>query len=273
MTVQQSARLSPRHRVLAFARRAWIQQGVTAIWLAAAVGGLLGALVFLSTGGGASPATIPELLPDEAGGLAAVRSADGEFLALTSYLLTMTPAILGMLVAIVATLTLPGVVADDISGGGIEALLAGPIPRRRLFTAYLGAALVLTALSWIVALLAFLVAGALTALLIGASVSLTPAYGVALVVVPLSMGIWSATATLFGALLYPRSLDTRAGLNGGPIRLVAMLPALLAVPSVPLLPAHVLPALGAVLAVTLLASLALVRLTARGFRSTRVLGG
>lgn len=264
--------LPPRRRVLAFARRAWLQQGTTAVWLAALVGGALGVLVFLGSGGVNSLANMPDLIPSDPDGLVAVRDTAGEFLPMTSYLLTMTPAMLGMLVAIVATLTLPGVVADDISGGGIEALLAGPIPRRRLFSAYLVASLILTAVAWLVAMFAFLVAAVVASLIVGASVSLSVAYGVSLVIVPLSMGVWSATATLFGALLYPSSLDTRAGLNGGPIRLVAMLPALVAVPSVLLLPEWVLPALGLVLAATLIASLVLIRLTARGFRSTRVLG-
>src|SRR5699024_6528669 len=96
-------------------------------------------------------------------------------------------------------------------------------------------------------------------------------YGIALLVIPFSMGLWSATATLFGALLHPSSLDTRAGLNGGPIRLVAILPALIAAPSM-LLPGWVLPALGLVLVVTAAASAMLIQLTARGFSSTRVLG-
>lgn len=260
-----------RRRILAFARRAWIQQGATVVLLAAIAGGLLGGFVFLGTGANTLTA-MPDLIPSDPGGLVVVRGTGDEFLPMTSYLLTMTPAILGMLVAIVATLTLPGVVADDIRGGGIEALLAGPVPRRRLFSAYLGAALVVTSMAWIIAMLAFLSAALVAAVFAGASVSLSPSYGVALVVMPLSMGVWSATATLFGALLYPSSLDTRAGLNGGPIRLVAMAPALVAVPSVLLLPAWVLPALGLVLLVTLLASSVLIRWTARGFRSTRVLG-
>lgn len=138
--------------------------------------------------------------------------------------------------------------------------------------AYLGASFVLTGAAWLVAILAFLATGTLTAVVTGASVALSVGYVVAVFIIPLSMGVWSATATLFGALLYPGSLDTRAGLNGGPIRIVAMLPAMIAVPSVLLLPDHVLPALAAVLAVILPASAGLVWLTARGFRSTRVLG-
>lgn len=264
--------MPPRRRVLAFARRAWIQQGPASVWLAALVGGALGVLVFLGSSGINTLANMPDLIPSDPDGLIAASDSGGTFLPMTSYLLTMTPAILGMLVAIVATLTLPGVVADDISGGGIEALLAGPIPRRHLFSAYLSAALLLTAMAWIVAMLGFLIAAVITALIIDASVSPSVTYGIALVVVPLSMGVWSATATLFGALLYPSSLDTKTGLNGGPIRLVAMLPALIVVPSILLLPEWVLLALGLVLAVTLLASLVLIRLTAKGFRSTRVLG-
>ena len=260
-----------RRRVSAFARRAWIQQGTALVWIAVLAGAVLGVLVFTDSGGMKSLPT--GLVPIEPGGLATIRDADGQFQPLMSFMVAMSPAMLGMMVALVATLTLPGVVADDIRGGGIEALLAGPIPRRELFVAYLGAALALTAVAWALAAVAFAVAVAAAAGFIGVSVSLSPGYLVAMVLVPLSLGVWSATATLFGAMLYPRSLDSRTGLNGGPIRVVAMLPALVAVPSVLLMPDLVLPALGAVLAVSLLASLAIVQVTARGFRSTRVLGG
>lgn len=263
---------SPERRIIAFSRRAWMQQGPTAVWLAGLIGGGLGVLVFVSSGGVNALASMPELIPATPEGLIAVRDRAGGFLAMASYLLTMSPAILGTIVAIVATLTLPGVVADDISGGGIEVLLASPIPRRRLFSSYLGAALVLTAVSWIVSMLAFAIAAAITSHIIGASVSLSPGYVLALFIVPLAMGVWSATATLFGALLYPHSLDSKAGMNGGPIRLLALIPAVVIIPAVLLLPEWVLVSLGIVLAVTLLASFAVIRLTARGFRSTRVLG-
>ncbi len=259
-----------RDRILAFARRAWRQQRSTAVWLAAVVGGLLGVVVFLGSGGANTLSELSDLIPTEETGLVAVHD-DGGFLPMTAYVLTMAPAVLGMLVAVVATLTLPGVVADDVSGGGIEALLAGPIPRRSLFIAYLGAGLLLTAASWAVATLSFALVASVTAGVLGVSLSVSVAYVVALVVVPLSMAIWSATVTLFGALLYPGSLESKAGLNGGPIRLAAMLPALIAVPSVLLLPSWVMAALGLVLVGTIAASAVLIVLTARGFRSTRVL--
>lgn len=264
--------LRSRNRVRAFTRRAWIQQSITTIWIATLVGGAFGVIVFLDSGGMNALASMPDLIPNDPDGLVAVSDADGEFLPVTSYLLTMTPAMLGTLVALVATLTLPGVVADDVSNGGIEVLLAGPIPRQRLFSSYLGAALVMTGVAWSIAMLAFTIAAVITSTIVGATVSLSLTYSAALVVIPLSMGVWSATATLFGALLYPNSLDSKAGLNGGPIRLVAMLPALVAVPSVLFLPECVMLALGAILVVTLLASFLVIRLTARGFRSTRVLG-
>lgn len=260
-----------QRRVLAFARRAWLQQGMTAVWLAVLVGAALGALVFLGNGSVTTFANLPEMVLLQTDGIVTVRDDAGRLLPMTTYLLTMTPALLGTLVAIVATLTLPGVVADDISGGGIEVLLAGPIPRRRLFTAYLGAALAMTAVVWLTAMGVFGAVAVVTAAIVRASVTLSPGYGVALVVLPLSMGIWSGTATLFGALLHPRGLDSKAGMNGGPIRLVALLPALVVIPSVLFLREWVLPALAAVLVVTLLASLALMQFTARGFRSTQVL--
>lgn len=259
-------------RVAALTRRAWIQQGTVTVWLAALVGAGLGVLVLLGVGGATTLTDSPELVPNTPDALASIRDADGAFLPMASYLLVMTPALLGMLVAVVATLTLPGVVADDITGGGIEVLLAGPIPRRSLFTAYLGAGLVLSFAAWAIATGTFTLAALITAAVIGASLTMSWVFVVALLVVPLSMCLWSATATLFGALLYPRSLDSRAGINGGPIRLLAILPALIAVPSV-LLPSQVLPGLGLVLVVTVVASVVVLRLTARRFRSTRVLGG
>ncbi|SJM69167.1 hypothetical protein [Gulosibacter sp. 10] len=266
-----TASLAPRYRVSAFTRRSWIQQGAATVLLAALVGAGFGVLVLLGAEGANTLANTPGLVPSAPDGLIAARDGRGEFLPMTSYLLTMVPAILGALIAIVATLVLPGVVADDITGGGIEVLLAGPIPRRRLFSAYLGAALVLTFAAWGVALAAFLLAAGITAASTGASVSPSLGYAAAVVVVPFSMGLWSATATLFGALLYPSSLETRAGLNGGPIRLVALLPALVAVPSVLFLQDWVLPALGLILVATLAASAVLIRVAARRFRSTRVL--
>lgn len=267
-----TATFNPHRRcVMAFAKRAWIQQGITTLLLAALLGGLFGVLIFLATDDVNALATMPDLVPSNTNGLVTVATSSGEFLPVTSYFLLMTPAILGTLIAIVATLTLPGVVADDITGGGIEALLAGPIPRRALFTAYLGAALVLASAAWAVAMLAFFSASLITAVVTGASVAISWVYAIALVVIPFSMGLWSATATLFGALLYPSSLDTKAGMNGGPIRLVAVLPALIAIPSV-LSPDRALPALGLVFVLTTMASLLLIQLTSRGFRSTRVLG-
>ncbi|MGN0096257.1 MAG: hypothetical protein ACI38U_09345 [Corynebacterium sp.] len=257
-------------RSAAFARRAWQQQRSTAVWLAAVIGGLLAVLIFAGPGG-MNTAGLDDLIPAQGTGLVTVHDGGGDLLPVTTYLLSMAPAILGMLVAVVATLTMPGVTADDISGGGIEVLLAGPVPRRALFHSYLGAGLLLTAASWVVATATFGVAAVVAVLVLDMSVTLSPAFVVALVVVPFSMAVWSATATLFGALLYPGSLETKAGMNGGPIRLLAVLPAMIAVPTVLLMPTWVLPALVLVLVVTVVASAALVALTARGFRSTKVL--
>lgn len=257
-------------RSAAFARRAWQQQRSTAVWLAAVIGGLLAVLIFAGPGG-MNTAGLDDLIPAQGTGLVTVYDGGGDLLPVTTYLLSMAPAILGMLVAVVATLTLPGVTADDISGGGIEVLLAGPVPRRALFHSYLGAGLLLTAASWVVATAVFGVAAVVAVLVLDMSVTLSPAFVVALVVIPFSMAVWSATATLFGALLYPGSLETKAGMNGGPIRLLAVLPAMIAVPTVLLLPTWVLPALVLVLVVTVVASAALVALTARGFRTTKVL--
>lgn len=262
---------SKHNRSTAFAKRAWKQQRSTAVWLAAIVGAALGIIVFIGAGEMNAITNLSDLLPGQQTGLVTVQDSDGTVVPMTTYLMTMTPAILGMLIAVVATLTLPGVVADDISGGGIEVLLASPIPRRALFTAYLGAGLLLTAASWGVATLSFGVAAALTASIIGATATLSFAYIAALIILPLSMGVWSAAATLFGALLYPGSLESKAGMNGGPIRLLAIFPALIIVPAILVFPSATLAMLAIVLAFTIAASVLVIFLTARGFRSSRVL--
>lgn len=269
MSTMQS---SPRRRISALTKRAWLQQRSTALWLALIIGGVSGVLPFVTAGGMNGVTELSDLIPSLATGMVSVRDADGELLTLTSYMLLMMPVFLGVLVAMIATLTLPGVVADDVSGGGIEVLLASPVPRRSLFSAYLAAGLTLTAASWIVALVGFAVTATATATILGVSVTLTVPFIAALIVLSLSMGVWSAVATLFGALLYPGSLESKAGMNGGPIRLLALAPSLLTVPSVLFLAEWVLPALGGVLLLTVLATFLMIRLTARGFRSARVLG-
>ncbi|MGQ2914247.1 hypothetical protein [Microbacterium aurantiacum] len=262
----------PRRRIFALTKRAWLQQRSTALWLALIIGGVSGVLPFVTAGGMNGVTELSDLIPSLATGMVSVRDADGELLTLTSYMLLMMPVFLGVLVAMIATLTLPGVVADDVSGGGIEVLLASPVPRRSLFSAYLAAGLTLTAASWIVALVGFAVTATATATILGVSVTPTVPFIAALIVLSLSMGVWSAVATLFGALLYPGSLESKAGMNGGPIRLLALAPSLLTVPSVLFLAEWVLPALGGVLLLTVLATFLMIRLTARGFRSARVLG-
>lgn len=262
---------SKHNRSTAFAKRAWKQQRSTAVWLAAVVGAALGVVVFIGAGEMNAVTNLSDLIPNSQTGLVSVHDVDGTVVPMTTYLMTMTPAILGMLIAVVATLTLPGVVADDISGGGIEVLLASPIPRRALFTAYLGAGLLLTAASWGVATLSFAVAATLTASIMGTVTTLSFAYIAALIILPLSMGMWSATATLFGALLYPGTLESKAGMNGGPIRLLATFPALIIVPALLAFPSATLVMLAIVVAVTITASMLIIFLTARGFSSTRVL--
>jgi ABC-2 type transport system permease protein len=268
-----NATLTPAgRRIRAFAKRAWIQQGTMALWLSVLIGAGYGLLVLLAPGGTETMPEMSAIIGSQTTDLAAVLGSDGKAHLMSSYMLVMAPALLGALVGIVATLTLPGVVADDVSGGGIEVLLASPIPRRNLFQAYLGAGLLLTSASWAAATLSFTAVVTLIALLTQSAVTMTMPYLMALIVLPLSMGIWSATITLFGALLYPRALESRAGMNGGPIRLLAIAPTLFAVPSVVFLDQWVLPVLGAALLTTLAASILIIHTTARRFQSTRILG-
>lgn len=259
-------------RVAAFTKRAWIQQGTMALWLSALIGAGYGVLVFLTPASEETMSQVGEALGSQTTDLATVLGGNAEAQVMSSYLLVMAPALLGALVSIVATLTLPGVVADDVSGGGMEVLLASPIPRLNLFHTYLGAGLLLTSASWAVATLSFAVATVILALLTNMTMALTAPYLTALIILPLSMGIWSATITLFGALLYPRALESRAGMNGGPIRLLAIAPTLFAVPSVVFLNQWVLPVVGLVLLGTLVASFFITRAAAQRFQSTRMLG-
>ncbi|MDH6279800.1 hypothetical protein [Prescottella agglutinans] len=263
---------SSRQRTLAFTRRAWIQQGTMSLWFSALIGTGFALLAILGSAGKPSTPALGQILPVDVPALVAVADSNSEVLTMTSYMLLLAPALLGTLVGIIATLTLPGVVADDVNGGGIEVLLASPVPRASLFRSYLAASMVLATTSWLVASLSFGVTACAVGALKGYSVTTSVPYFVALIVLPLSLGIWSSAATLFGALLYPRSLETRAGMNGGPIRLLALAPSLVAIPSVLFLGDWVLPALGAVLVLTGLASYFIVHVTARGFRSTRLLG-
>lgn len=263
--------IATSRQVQALAKRAWIQQGSMTLWLSAFAGAGIATLALLGAGNAHMMPGIEDMIPGQATSLATVRDNLGAVQPIASYLLIMAPVLLGALVGIVATLTLPGVVADDIHGGGIEVLLAGPIPRRRLFQSYLGASLVLTTASWAVAATGFTVATVIVALTTGTSVSVTFPFVAALLILPLSLGIWSATATLFGALLYPRSLESRAGMNGGPIRLLAIAPSLFAVPSVALLTEWAVPVLTLIFSTTVAASALIIYITARGFRSTRVL--
>lgn len=255
-------------RTIAFARRAWVQQGSSAVWLSLLVGAGVGLLSVFGVSGSDPLAAV---IPTQSSGLVTVRDASGAVLPFSSYLMTMAPGLLGGMVAIIATLTLPGVVADDVNGGGIEVLLASPIPRRSLFGSYLGAGLLLAVTSWLAGTTGFGVAVAAAALFGGVSLSLTLPYLVALIVLPGALGIWSATATLFGALLYPGSLESRAGMNGGPIRLLATAPVLFVVPLVALLTDWALITLTLMFVISVLASCVLMWITERGFRSTRVL--
>ena len=255
----------------AFARRAWIQQRLMLLLIAGLMGMVFGGMLISGRADTGDLQALTGLIPTREHGLVTVYSGSGTFLAVESYLMTMAPALTGMAVAIVATLTLPGVVADDVKGGGIETLLAGPIPRRILFSAYLGGAGVLTGVGWVVTLVAFLITVMVGASLFGLVIHASLEFAAALVLIPLSMGIWSGAATLFGALLYPQSLDTVGGMNGGPIRFLALLPPMLLVPVVLLLPDHVGLAMVVMVGVTVLASFGIIQLTARGFNSEKVL--
>lgn len=258
--------------IRAFTQRAWIQQGAALLLFSIGIGAGVGFLTCLVGPGANALSGADGLIPAGVAELATVRDSAGAVLPVASFVFSLTPILLGSLVSIIATLTLPGVVADDVQGGGIEVLLAGPLPRRDLFLSYLAAGCVLAAVSWLAATLAFAATTAASLIVTSTVVDVTLPFVLALIVLPLSLGLWSSAVTLFGALFHPRSLESRAGMNGGPIRLLAIAPSLLGLPAIVLLPDLALPALGAMFLGALAASLLTVHLIARGFRSTRILG-
>ncbi|MDO5343587.1 MAG: hypothetical protein Q4F02_01630 [Candidatus Saccharibacteria bacterium] len=251
--------------------RAWIQQKITTVVVALALGVMMGVMCVLDGAAVGTKQTPPAEMIAVVQNVAELRGADGEIKALNSVLIMQMPALIALLVAVVATMILPGVVADDTEGSGLEVMLASGVPRRQLFAAYLAAGAALTLMGFVALLLGFIGAFLASVMVGGMSFSARSAWWIGVFVFPLATGLWSASATLAGALLYPAGLESKAGLNGGWVRVVALLPViLLAAPLAFYGTQH--PWLYFVAAViSLLLSWGAISVVSRGFRTAKIL--
>ena len=249
--------------------RAWQQQGAGIALLAVAAGVMLGAGTLLLQGGvNGLPADLPASILT----LAQVTQR-GEVVQVNTFMVAFSPVLLALLCALLATIITPSVVSEDLRGGLLEVLLSTPLTKAQIFSAYLGAALLLTGLCWGLCSLALLLTwAALTHLLpLGLGLSLSPTLAWILAALPLSMTLWSAAVMLGGALLYPRTLDSSAGVNGSPARLLALAPSLLLMPAMVLASQHLGPLLLGGLVGLAALSLAVFRVTERRFRTAALL--
>lgn len=119
--------------------------------------------------------------------------------------------------------------APDVSSGVMESLLATSLPPRALFLGYVAAAFSLSLLAWGILAGGFLGLALLVIGLTGDSVRVTGSYYVTTLLFPLVSLLWTASLISFIAFVRPAWLKVAAGLNGGPLRLGAILPGLVSV--------------------------------------------
>ncbi|MGW1072032.1 hypothetical protein [Streptomyces sp. NPDC002537] len=208
----------------ALVSRTWRHQGrqITLIPLGAGL-----ALVLLLL---ALPRVCPEGIHGSATAastdLAAVTGLHSATGAALSTALLSAPSLLGVAAALITLSISRAVVAGDLTSGVMEALLATPVRLRRVFLAYTATALAASLLAWLTLVVAF--TGPAWAVLTvgGGRVHLTTGYVLLGVLVPAGSMLWAAAVTVFTGFLYPAGLRVTAGLNGGPVRAAALLPAL-----------------------------------------------
>ncbi|MDH6576500.1 hypothetical protein [Kitasatospora sp. MAP5-34] len=217
--------MNARSLVPALAARAWAQQGRQVLAVPAAVS--TGIIVLLLV--------LPQLIPGGRHGDqtlppgAAVRivdgTADGTASAMAVALLT-APALLGIGAALLSLTVSRSILGPDVSSGVMENLLATSMRPRSVFLCYVCAAFGLSALAWAVLAGTFL--GLTTAVLAfsGSGVEVTGGYLTTSLLLPLASMLWATSLISFVAFVRPAWLKITAGLNGGPVRLAGILPAL-----------------------------------------------
>lgn len=248
--------------------RAWWQQGRSVAGLALLSGVLLGTGTLLLKSGVNG---LPKDLPASVMTLASVVS-QGQMLDVNTFMVAMTPVLLSLLCALLATVITPSIVSEDVQGGILETLLTTPLGKARIFRAYLGAAVLLTLLCWGLCGAALSGTWAVISQVSTLNVQLAPPLLWMLAALPLSMTFWSAAVTLSASLLYPASLDGSAGVNGGPARLLALAPSVLLLPAVVTASQSLWPLLLGSLVLATLAACSLLLLTAQRFRTAAMLG-
>ncbi|MFF4215245.1 MULTISPECIES: hypothetical protein [Streptomyces] len=168
--------------------------------------------------------------------LATVTGLHGTTGAALGAALLSAPGLLGVAAGLITLSISRAVIAGDLTSGVMEALLATPLRLRAVFLAYTGTALAAALLAWLTLVAAF--TGPAWAVLTagGGHVHLTTGYVLLGVLVPAGSMLWAASVTVFTAFLYPAGLRATAGLNGGLVRAVGLLPTLGATLAVALAP-------------------------------------
>ena len=250
--------------------RAWIQQKVTTVIIALIIGCTLA--LFCTIGAAVTNTNqIPADMLGMADGIVSLYSSQGELLSLNSFIIMQMPIMIALFVAIIATLILPGVVTDDIEGGGLEALLASGTPRQRLFAAYLGAGVILTLAGLVSLLLGFIATFFIAVAIMGMSLSANASLWLGATILPLATSLWAASATLTGALLYPSGLESKNGMNGGWVRLVAIVPVMFIAAPLAIYGAQYSWLYPVAIIVSLLLAWSAVRVASKGFRTAKIL--
>ena len=110
--------------------RAWWQQGRSVAGLALLSGVLLGTGTLLLKSGVNG---LPKELPASVMTLASVVS-QGQMLDVNTFMVAMTPVLLSLLCALLATVITPSIVSEDVQGGILETLLTTPLGKARITT-------------------------------------------------------------------------------------------------------------------------------------------
>ncbi|MGK5729410.1 hypothetical protein [Streptomyces sp. URMC 124] len=208
----------------ALASRTWRHQGKHIVLVPLGAGLALVLLLLV----------LPQVYPEGIHG--SVTAASGDLASVTglhdatgaalSTALLSAPSLLGVAAALITLSISRAVVAGDLTSGVMEALLATPLRLRAVFLAYTGTALAAALLAWLVLVAAFTGPAWIALTAGGAHVHLSTGYALLGVLVPAGSMLWAASVTVFTAFLYPAGLRATAGLNGGLVRTVALLPAL-----------------------------------------------
>ncbi|MEU7167273.1 hypothetical protein AB0A70_21955 [Streptomyces morookaense] len=216
------------HRLTrALAARAWAQQGrqALAVPAAAAVAIVLLLLVLPRMFPGAVHGSVP--LPTSG----AVRIGDGHGSAADAAMATAllaAPELLAIGAALISLSVSRSILGQDVSGGVVEGLLATSLRPGAIFFGYVSATFAFSLLAWAVLAGAYL--GLATAVVVigGSAVHMTGEYVATALLIPLGAMLWATSLIAFVAFVHPSWLKVTAGLNGGPVRLAGILPALAA---------------------------------------------